>query len=106
MSVISKDVPSKQRLNDTSSESEVAMQSTQGGDGDAPELAIHIDNLNSWYGDFQALHSITLAVPKYKVTSFIGPSGCGKSTLLRWFNRMNDTILSAKATGKLMMGEL
>ncbi|MGI9472175.1 MAG: phosphate ABC transporter ATP-binding protein PstB [Rubripirellula sp.] len=71
-----------------------------------PELAIKIDNLNSWYGDFQALHSISLQVEKNKVTAFIGPSGCGKSTLLRWINRMNDTILSARATGRLHMGDL
>ncbi len=68
--------------------------------------AIEVDGLNSWYGDFQALHSITLKIPKNQVTSFIGPSGCGKSTLLRWFNRMNDTIVSAHATGVVRLGEL
>ncbi|MGV3484585.1 MAG: phosphate ABC transporter ATP-binding protein PstB [Planctomycetaceae bacterium] len=60
--------------------------------------------LNAWYGDFQALHDITLDIPANRVTAFIGPSGCGKSTLLRWFNRMNDTIPSAKATGKVHLG--
>lgn len=70
------------------------------------EVAIEIDDLNSWYGDFQALHNITLDIERNKVTAFIGPSGCGKSTLLRWINRMNDTILSAHASGRLRMGEL
>ncbi len=69
-------------------------------------VAIRVDGLNSWYGDFQALHSISLTIPKNHVTAFIGPSGCGKSTLLRWFNRMNDTIVSAHATGKASLGEI
>ena len=72
----------------------------------AAEIGIEIDGLNAWYGDFQALHSISLQIQKHKVTAFIGPSGCGKSTLLRWINRMNDTILSAKASGRLRMGDL
>lgn len=72
----------------------------------ADETAIEISGLSSWYGDFQALHSITLNIPKNQVTSFIGPSGCGKSTLLRWFNRMNDTIGTAWATGTLRLGDL
>ena len=68
--------------------------------------AIQADNLNAWYGDFQALHSISLSIPKKQVTAFIGPSGCGKSTLLRWFNRMNDTIHTARATGNLSLGDM
>ena len=31
----------------------------------------------------------------------IGPSGCGKSTFLRCINRMNDTISTAKVTGRI-----
>ena len=68
--------------------------------------AIEATDLNSWYADFQALESITLSIPRNQVTAFIGPSGCGKSTLLRWFNRMNDTIHSAKATGQIRMGDI
>ena len=62
---------------------------------------IRCRGLGGWYGDFQALHDIDLDIPENRVTAFIGPSGCGKSTLLRWFNRMNDTIPSARATGEL-----
>lgn len=67
--------------------------------------AITANGLSSWYGDFQALHDISVEIPSRQITAFIGPSGCGKSTLLRWFNRMNDTIASARAVGGLMMGE-
>ena len=54
--------------------------------------AFSVQNLNLYYGDFQALKSITLEIPARQITALIGPSGCGKSTLLRCLNRMNDTI--------------
>lgn len=66
-----------------------------------PATAVHIDGLNSWYGDFHALKDISLDLPEHRISAFIGPSGCGKSTLLRWLNRMNDAIPSARAEGKL-----
>lgn len=73
---------------------------------DSSPTAIMIEGLDAWYGDFRALHDISLRVPRHRVTAFIGPSGCGKSTLLRWINRMNDTIVSARARGTLRLGEL
>jgi phosphate transport system ATP-binding protein len=63
--------------------------------------AITVRGFSSWYGDFQALKGLELDIPARHVTAFIGPSGCGKSTFLRWINRMNDTIPSARAEGKL-----
>ncbi|TWU59812.1 Phosphate import ATP-binding protein PstB 3 [Rubripirellula tenax] len=73
----------------------------------APEdVRIEIRDLNAYYGDFQALHSLSIQIPRNKVTAFIGPSGCGKSTLLRWINRMNDLVPTAHATGTLRMGDL
>lgn len=69
----------------------------------APEkpIAIAIEQLNSWYGDFWALRNINLRLPAQQVTAFIGASGCGKSTLLRWINRMNDLIPVARAEGRI-----
>ena len=68
---------------------------------DTGSTCITLEGFNSWYADFQALHGIQLEIPERKVTAFIGPSGCGKSTLLRWFNRMNDTISTARCEGHL-----
>jgi phosphate transport system ATP-binding protein len=65
--------------------------------------AIQIKDFNAWYGSFHALTNIQLDIPRNQVTALIGPSGCGKSTLLRWINRMNDTVVTAKATGELKM---
>ncbi|MDX1640152.1 MAG: phosphate ABC transporter ATP-binding protein PstB [Balneolaceae bacterium] len=53
---------------------------------------IEVENLDVFYGDFQAIHNISMSIPQKAITAFIGPSGCGKSTLLRMFNRMNDYI--------------
>ncbi len=102
MSIVSRD-RKVQVMNQTGET--IPSESANAASGQKPEVALHLDNLSAWYGDFQALHSITLDIPKNQVTAFIGPSGCGKSTLLRWFNRMNDTIFSARATGTLRMGD-
>ena len=54
-----------------------------------------------FYGDKQALRDVSVDIHDDKVTAFIGPSGCGKSTFLRCLNRMNDTIPSARVTGRI-----
>ncbi|WP_038323411.1 phosphate ABC transporter ATP-binding protein PstB [Clostridium sp. KNHs216] len=65
------------------------------------ETKISIQDLNLFYGDFQALKSVNMEIPRNKVTAFIGPSGCGKSTCLKTINRMNDLIENCKITGKV-----
>jgi phosphate transport system ATP-binding protein len=60
---------------------------------------ISIQNLDLYYGAFQALKKINLDIPEKSVTAFIGPSGCGKSTLLRTINRMNDRIDTCRVEG-------
>ncbi len=62
---------------------------------------IETNNLNLYYGDFQAIINVNLEVSKNSITALIGPSGCGKSTLLRIFNRMNDLIDGVKITGNV-----
>ena len=47
---------------------------------------IEINNLNKWYGDFQALNSINLNVKEGEIIVVCGPSGSGKSTLIRCVN--------------------
>jgi phosphate transport system ATP-binding protein len=65
--------------------------------------AIEIREGNLWYGEKQALHDISLDIPRNQVTAFIGPSGCGKSTLLRCLNRMNDLIDGVRTTGRFII---
>ncbi len=64
---------------------------------------IKIENLNLFYGDFQALRSINLEIPENQITAFIGPSGCGKSTLLKSINRMNDMIEGCRIEGNILI---
>ncbi|HBE72946.1 MAG TPA: phosphate ABC transporter ATP-binding protein [candidate division Zixibacteria bacterium] len=64
---------------------------------------VDIQGLDLFYGRFQALKSVTMAVRERKITALIGPSGCGKSTLLRCLNRMNDLIAGAKVRGRVLL---
>ena len=60
-------------------------------------------NVSVFYGAKQALKDVSIDVTAENVTAFIGPSGCGKSTFLRCFNRMNDTVDSAKVSGEIKL---
>jgi len=64
-----------------------------------------IENLNLFYGDFQALKNVDLNIPEKEITAFIGPSGCGKSTLLKSLNRMNDLVEGCRITGKVLLDQ-
>jgi phosphate transport system ATP-binding protein len=66
-------------------------------------IKIHVQYLNFYYGEVQALRDISMEVPKNQVTALIGPSGCGKSTFLRTLNRMNDIIRGVRAEGKVLI---
>ncbi len=68
------------------------------------DIQIESRDLNLWYGDAQALKSVSMNVPENKVTAVIGPSGCGKSTFIRCINRMNDLIKDCRITGELLFG--
>jgi phosphate transport system ATP-binding protein len=64
---------------------------------------LNVDCFSLWYGPKQALFSVSMPVPKGKVTALIGPSGCGKSTLLRSVNRLNDLIDTIRITGDMRL---
>ena len=58
-------------------------------------------NVDVFYGEKRALNNVSVDIPDRGVMAFIGPSGCGKSTFLRCINRMNDTIPSARVSGRI-----
>jgi len=66
------------------------------------EAKLKIENLDFYYGKFQALKQINMEIEEKKVTAMIGPSGCGKSTFLRTLNRMNDLIKGTHHKGSIV----
>jgi phosphate transport system ATP-binding protein len=63
--------------------------------------AFDIQQLNLWYGSFQALRDVSLAILARHITALMGPSGCGKSTLIRCLNRMNELVPGVRVSGQV-----
>jgi phosphate transport system ATP-binding protein len=59
--------------------------------------------VNVFYGEKHAIKDVSLDIARNQVVAMIGPSGCGKSTFLRCFNRMNETIESARVSGDIRL---
>jgi phosphate transport system ATP-binding protein len=69
-----------------------------------PSIAkMKTENVNFYYGKFQALHDVSLEFASNKVTALIGPSGCGKSTFLRTLNRINETLRDTRLEGSITL---
>ncbi|MGJ4850520.1 phosphate ABC transporter ATP-binding protein PstB [Bacillota bacterium Meth-B3] len=62
-----------------------------------------IEDVNLYYGAFQALKGVNLTIPDRQITAMIGPSGCGKSTLLKSLNRMNDLVEGCRVEGEILL---
>jgi phosphate transport system ATP-binding protein len=62
---------------------------------------LRIEDLNAWYGRFQAIRNVNLHIKARAITALIGPSGSGKSTFLRCLNRMHEVIPAARAEGEV-----
>jgi phosphate transport system ATP-binding protein len=67
------------------------------------ETVIDAKSVSVFYGQNEAIKSVSLTIPKNGVVALIGPSGCGKSTFLRSINRLNDLIPGCRVTGELIV---
>ena len=47
------------------------------------QMALHTERMTKYYGDFLALHNLTLAVEPGEIYGFLGPNGAGKTTAIR-----------------------
>ena len=54
------------------------------------ENIIQLENVDKFFGDFQALKNINLSVKKGERIVVCGPSGSGKSTMIRCINRLEE----------------
>jgi phosphate transport system ATP-binding protein len=69
----------------------------------ASKIKLRVEDLNVFYGSFQAITNASLDVPRNHVTALIGPSGCGKSTFIRALNRMHDLQADARVNGRVIL---
>lgn len=47
-----------------------------------------VDTVSKNYGDFRALNTVSLSVPKGSIFGLLGPNGAGKTTLIRIINQI------------------
>lgn len=67
--------------------SEIATDSPTPKNG---EVAIQIEEMHKWFGEFHVLKNINLTVERGERIVICGPSGSGKSTLIRCINRLEE----------------
>jgi phosphate transport system ATP-binding protein len=65
--------------------------------------SLAVEHFNAWYGNQQALKSVSLVFPPRQITAIIGPSGCGKSTLLKSLNRLLELNESVRVSGRILL---
>src|SRR5579885_708429 len=53
-------------------------------------VAVELDKVNKWYGDFHVLRDISMQVKGGERIVICGPSGSGKSTMIRCINRLEE----------------
>ena len=85
---------------------ETALATEQVSQLDEPHVrhdnVFNIKDVSFFYGDVQALDSVSLDIAEKEITALIGPSGCGKTTFLRCLNRMNDLVPATRVEGRIM----
>ncbi len=63
--------------------------------------ALHIQNLNFYYGTQKVLEGVLMDIQQNKVTAIIGPSGSGKSTFIKSLNRISELESKVKIEGSV-----
>jgi phosphate transport system ATP-binding protein len=64
-----------------------------------------VNDLNLFYGEFQAVQDVSMTIEPNQVTALIGSSGCGKTTVLRAFNRMHELTPGARVEGDVSLDD-
>jgi|TARA_B110000263_G_C15286748_1_gene501204 general L-amino acid transport system ATP-binding protein len=54
------------------------------------KVIIHAENVDKWFGNFQALKGVSADINEGEVVVVLGPSGSGKSTFIRCINQLEE----------------
>ena len=54
------------------------------------KVIIHAENVDRWFGNFQALKGVSADIAEGEVVVVLGPSGSGKSTFIRCINQLEE----------------
>ncbi|MAQ58147.1 MAG: amino acid ABC transporter ATP-binding protein [Chloroflexi bacterium] len=54
------------------------------------KVIIHAENVDKWFGNFQALKGVSADIAEGEVVVVLGPSGSGKSTFIRCINQLEE----------------
>jgi phosphate transport system ATP-binding protein len=71
--------------------------------GEAGAERMALQALSVFYGDNEAVKSVSLSIRLGEVLALIGPSGCGKTTLLRTLNRLTELTPGAARGGTILL---
>jgi len=71
----------------------------------SPSIKVRVRDLQVFFGQFQALRGVSLAVPATQVLGVIGPSGSAKTTFLRALNRMNELTPGSRMEGQVLLDD-
>lgn len=61
-----------------------------------------VEQMNAFYGEYQALRDVNLQIYPNERLSIIGPAGSGKTTFLRSLNRLNDLEPGFRCMGRIL----
>jgi len=61
---------------------------------------ISIENINKFYGDYQALTDVSLYIPEKCIYGLLGPNGAGKTSLIRIINQ-----ITAPDSGRILFDD-
>lgn len=64
---------------------------------------VRFEGLSVYFGPRAVVKSVSLVIPRHRVTAIVGPSGSGKTALLRALNRMNESEGRCRTEGRLLV---
>ena len=64
---------------------------------------MRLEDASVFFGEKEAVKSVSLSIHSGEVLALIGPSGCGKTTLLRTLNRLTELTPGAHHSGRIML---